>query len=126
MTNTTPMDQTTKNQDLPDKLTCEQLWEMEQNGENPTLLDVRASEDWDNGHIDYATHLPIEKIEEEAEAVLPNKSDLIITCCTLGHVGEKAAQKLQSMGYTNVKNLSGGYSGYCSREDRPEIEEAIS
>ena len=120
MTNTTPMDQTEPVQEIPDNLTCEALWSMEGLGEKPTVIDVREQDEWDAGHIDYATHLPLSKVETDAEAVLPNKNELIITCCAKGARGQKAADKLKEMGYTRVKNLSGGYTGYCGREDNPD------
>lgn len=114
------MDQTEPEEEIPDNLTCEALWSMEGLGEKPTILDVREEDEWDAGHIDYATHLPLERIEAEAEAVLPNKNELIITCCATGNRSQQAAEKLKEMGYTKVKNLSGGFTGYCGREDNPE------
>jgi len=123
MTKTTPLHQTEPEQDIPDNMTCEVLWSMEGNGEKPTILDVREEDEWEAGHIDYATHLPLSKVEIEAENVLPNKDELVITCCTTDGVGQQAADKLKEMGYTKVKNLSGGFTGYCGKEDRPEILE---
>lgn len=121
--NTTPMNQSEPQEEVPQNLTCEQFWAMEHAGERPTVLDVREEDEWESGHIDWATHLPLGKIETDAENILPNKSDTIITCCALGGRGEQAASKLREMGYTNVKNLSGGYTGYCAKDDSPEDEE---
>lgn len=121
-TNTTPINQTEPQEELPENLTCEQLWSMETTGEKPTILDVREQDEWESGHIEYATHLPLSKVETDAEHILPNKSEMIITCCARGARGQQAADKLRKMGYSNVKNLSGGYSGYCSKEDKPEVE----
>ena len=116
-TNTTPMDQTEPQEEVPANLTCEQFWNLEQKGERPTVLDVREEHEWNEGHIDWATHLPLGKIETDAEAILPNKNETIITCCALGGRGEQAAAKLKEMGYSNVKNLSGGYTGYCAKDE---------
>jgi len=121
MTNTTPINQTEKPQEIPDQMTCEQFWNIEDRGERPTVLDVREEDEWEAGHIEWATHLPLGKVAEEAEAVIPNKNELIVTCCASGGRSQTAADKLTEMGYTNVKNLSGGYTGYCGPKDNPEL-----
>ena len=113
--NTSPMTQA-ENQPLPENITCEQLWAIENAGERPTIVDVREEKEWESGHIDWATHLPLGKIANEVEQILPNKNELVITCCQLGGRGDKAAKQLKAMGYTNVKNLSGGYTGYCEKD----------
>lgn len=115
---------------LPDDLTCEALWTMEKKGERPTILDVREEDEWEEGHIEWATHLPLSKVEKEAEQIFPDKNEVIIACCSIGGKSREAVAKLKEMGYTNVKNLSGGYSGYCGIADNPDalekdIEEEI-
>lgn len=119
--NTTPMTQTESVEELPEALTCEQLYSMEKSGERPTILDVREQSKWDTGHIDWATHLPLEKVSEEIEQIMPNKNELIITCCTIGKKSGQATELLKELGYTNVKTLSGGYTGYCGIADDPEM-----
>lgn len=106
---------------LPDSITCDALRVIEDQEEKPTILDVRTEEEWDKGHIEWATHLPLDRIDEEAEQLLPNKSDLIIACCSVGGRAPQAVKMLQEKGYTNVKSLSGGYTGYCAVEE--EIDE---
>jgi rhodanese-related sulfurtransferase len=123
MTNTTPINQTEKEEEIPNNLTCEQLWSMEGSGERPTIIDVREEDEWDAGHIEWATHLPLNKIGQEAEAVLPNKNELVIMCCATGNRSQVAADQLKEMGYTNVKNLSGGYTGYCGPKDNPDTDD---
>jgi len=99
-------------------ITCENYWNREQEGEHPTTIDVRSKEEWDSGHIEHATHIPFEKIEE-VDQIFPNKNAEIIICCARGKRSELAVNRLIAMGYTNAKSLSGGYSGYCGDEDNP-------
>lgn len=113
-------------QKLPDEMTCEALWELEDKGERPTVIDIRDEEDWNKGHIDWATHLPLNRVESEAQQIFPDKNELIIACCSIGAESRKAVDKLKEMGYTNVKNLSGGYTGYCGLEDNPEVSTSDS
>lgn len=120
--NTSPMTGEEPAADIPAALTCEQLWAMEGQGEKPTILDVREQDEWDAGHVDYATHLPLGNVETDVEKILPNKNEMIIACCASGGRSAQAVEKMKELGYTNVKNLTGGYTGYCSKEKEAEVE----
>ena len=117
------MTQTEDQKKLPDALTCEQLYSMEKSGERPTIIDVREQDEWDDGHIEWATHLPLGKIKDEVEQILPDKNEVIIACCALGNLAGEAAEMMRELGYRNVKSLSGGYTGYCGIADDPEAGE---
>jgi len=104
-------------------ITCEAYWAREKIGEHPSTIDVRSKEEWEQGHIPDATHLPLEKIADEIEQVFPEKNSEIVLCCLTGDKAVDAANKLTDLGYTNVKSLSGGYSGYCGGADNPEEQE---
>ncbi len=121
--NTSPMTGEEPAPELPAALTCEQLWSMEGQGEKPTILDVREEDEWEAGHVEYATHLPLGKVETEVEKILPNKGELIIACCASGGRSAKAVEKMKELGYTNVKNLTGGFTGYCDRNKEEDVEE---
>ena len=56
-------------------ISCDAVWEMEDRGENPTILDIREQEEWDAGHIDYATHVPFSELDEKVEQLLPEKEE---------------------------------------------------
>lgn len=103
------------------EITCEEFWNIEKSGERPTVIDVREKDEYDAGHIDWATHMPLSRLSEEAEQIFPNKQEPLIVCCAIGHTSLEAVQKLQNLGYTNAKSLSGGYSGYCGGLDNPEM-----
>jgi len=105
---------------LPPDLTCDALWTLEEKGEKPTILDVREQDEWDEGHIEYATHLPLSKVEDEVESIFPDKNELVIACCALGGRSAQAVAKMKNLGYTNVHNLSGGYTGYCAKDEKSE------
>lgn len=102
------------------EITCEEFWSMEKAGERPTVIDVRESDAFEAGHIDWATHLPMSRLSQEAEQLFPNKQEPIIACCAIGQTSKRAVEELQNLGYTNVKSLSGGYSGYCGGMDNPD------
>lgn len=101
------------------EITCEQFWNIEKSGERPAVIDVRDQESYQAGHIDWATHVPMDRLNE-VEQLFPNKQEPIIVCCAIGQTSKRAVEHLQNLGYTNAKSLSGGYSGYCGGADNPE------
>ena len=75
--------------------------------EKPIVVDVRSLEEYNEGHIPNAISVPLETIENEAEAKLKNKDDLILVYCRSGRRSREAALKLIEKGYTNVIDFGG-------------------
>lgn len=71
------------------------------------ILDVRAQEEYDQGHIPGAIVIPHTAIETEAADKLPDKDQLILVYCRTGRRSKIAAQALAKMGYTNIKEFGG-------------------
>lgn len=87
-------------------------------GEPFILIDVRTKAEHDAGYIPGAINMPRGVIEFriDNEAVwdglgmyMPEKTELIVLYCKKGHRGTLAAKTLQELGYSNVKNISGGW-----------------
>ena len=78
-----------------------------------TLLDVNGSKSWKTGHIPGAIDYTAK--QAELAKVLPkNKNALIVAYCggpTCGAYA-KAAKAAKDLGYTNVKHLVAGISGW--------------
>lgn len=77
-----------------------------------TLVDVRTSAEYEEGHIPGALILPNEEIGAEPPTLLPDKDAAIIVYCRTGVRSREAAKKLVDLGYTNVYNLSGGIQNW--------------
>lgn len=71
------------------------------------VVDVRTLEEYNEGHIPNAISVPLETIENKAEAKLKNKDDLILVYCRSGRRSREAALKLIEKGYTNVIDFGG-------------------
>ena len=71
------------------------------------VVDVRTLEEYNEGHIPNAISVPLETIENEAEAKLKNKDDLILVYCRSGRRSREAALKLIEKGYANVIDFGG-------------------
>jgi rhodanese-related sulfurtransferase len=72
----------------------------------PLLLDVR--QDWETKlcRLPNAVHIPIEEIELRVEEL--NADDPIVVYCHQGVRSAAVAEYLRSLGFKDVKNLSGG------------------
>ncbi len=73
------------------------------------LLDVREKDEWRQGYIPGATHIPRGFLEMQAESRLPNKGAHVITYCAGGIRSAFAAKALQELGYTNVESANPGF-----------------
>jgi rhodanese-related sulfurtransferase len=74
--------------------------------EAPLLLDVR--QDWETQlcRLPNAVHIPIEELELRVEEL--NAQDSIVVYCHQGVRSAAVAEYLRSLGFRDVKNLSGG------------------
>ncbi len=72
----------------------------------PLLLDVREYPEFAGGHLKGAQLIPLGEIERRA-GELP-KDQPIVAMCRSGGRSAKAASKLANLGYTNVRQLTGG------------------
>lgn len=77
--------------------------------ENFTLVDVRESDEFREGFIPGAVHLPRGFLELEAEGKLPDKAAPIVTYCAGGVRSVLAARSLAELGYTQVVSAELGF-----------------
>ena len=71
------------------------------------MIDVRTQEEWDSGHIDGATHIPLDIIADNIHNFTDSKDEEILLYCRSGNRSGKAKKILDNLGYTNTKNLGG-------------------
>lgn len=81
---------------------------------NITLIDTREESEFADGHIDDATLLPRGVLEFKLNTIpaLADKSKAVLIYCRTGGRSALAAQTLQTLGYTNVLSLAGGFEGW--------------
>lgn len=73
------------------------------------LLDAREWEEYEVSHIENAIYVGYSKFNgKKFQKQYPDKEQTIVVYCSLGVRSEDIAEKLQKMGYKNVKNLYGG------------------
>jgi len=78
----------------------------------PLLIDVREQDEWDEGHIPGAVHVPRGNLESRIERSAPDRSEEIVVYCAAGNRSAYAAKTLEELGYENVRSLAPGYTGW--------------
>ncbi len=74
----------------------------------PILIDVRSDDEWATGYIDGAQHIWINDFVNHLADLPADKNAPIVVYCQSGYRGGIAAVIMNVLGYTNVRNLSGG------------------
>ncbi|MDF9828891.1 NADPH-dependent 2,4-dienoyl-CoA reductase/sulfur reductase-like enzyme/rhodanese-related sulfurtransferase [Parabacteroides sp. PF5-6] len=77
-----------------------------------TILDVRTAEECIRGMIPGAINIPIEELRDRLAEIPADKAVYIY--CAVGLRGYLATNILRANGYTQVRNLSGGYKTYSA------------
>ena len=77
------------------------------------LIDVRSPEEWSNGHLPGAKHIPLAALPDSLDEL--DKSVPIVLHCKGGGRSSIAASFLQSHGIANVANLAGGYEAWVKQ-----------
>ena len=80
--------------------------------DRPALIDVREKNEWDEGYIPGAVHVPRGYLEQRIESRVPDRTTPVLIYCAGGHRSLFAGQTLHEMGYTNVQSLRGGFTAW--------------
>jgi molybdopterin/thiamine biosynthesis adenylyltransferase/rhodanese-related sulfurtransferase len=75
----------------------------------PLFVDVREREEWEEGHIPGAVHIPRGSLESRIEATAPDRDRAIVVYCSSGNRSAFAAKTLDELGYADVRSLAGGF-----------------
>jgi molybdopterin/thiamine biosynthesis adenylyltransferase/rhodanese-related sulfurtransferase len=75
-------------------------------------LDVREQDEWDEGHIPGAIHVPRGNLESRIERVVPDHGQRVVIYCAAGNRSAFAAKTLEELGYEDVASLAGGFADW--------------
>jgi len=78
----------------------------------PLLLDVREQDEWQEGHLPGAVHIPRSNLESRVETLIPDRSREIVVYCAVGARSAFAAKSLTELGYDNVVSMAGGFTDW--------------
>ena len=83
-----------------------------------TLIDVRESTEWEEGHLPGAVHVPRGFLESRIETAVPEHDRPLVLYCAGGVRSALAARQLAELGYTNVASMTSGFQGWKSEGRR--------
>ena len=94
-----------------DEITPQDLKARLDGNDRPVLLDVR--DDWETKlcRLDNALHIPMEELEFRTDEL--NPADDIVVYCHHGVRSAAVADYLRRLGFTRVRNLSGGLDAWA-------------
>ncbi len=77
----------------------------------PLLLDVREPWEYEHCHLEHSKLVPMRQIPDHAVQLDPTQETVII--CHHGIRSRQVAQYLESLGFTNLINLTGGVEAWA-------------
>ncbi|RYD30891.1 MAG: rhodanese-like domain-containing protein [Verrucomicrobiaceae bacterium] len=86
-----------------------------------TVIDVNGTDSWKSGHV--PTAIDFEANEAKLATLLPKEKDaLVVAYCGGPSCGayKAAAKKAEELGYTNVKHMAAGISGWKEAKEKLE------
>lgn len=78
------------------------------NQENCTVVDVRPSAEYKQGHIIGAQNISMTEVAEKADRISKDNNAPLLVYCKNGTQAPTAANQLKQAGYTHVYVLAGG------------------
>ena len=94
--------------DCPGTISAQSLYD---NLDDYTVIDIRSTEDYDNGHIAGAYHSSLGTLLTDVGSTIPTDKPLVVACYT-GQSAGHAKFALEMMGYEDTKTLLWGMSSW--------------
>jgi molybdopterin/thiamine biosynthesis adenylyltransferase/rhodanese-related sulfurtransferase len=95
-----------------DEIDVERARDLQAGPTPPLFLDVREREEWDEGHLPGARHIPRGWLESRIEQAVPDRGRPIVIYCAAGNRSAFAAKTLEELGYQDVASLAGGINDW--------------
>jgi len=96
----------------------------ERNG--AVLVDVRERDEWEEGHIPGAIHIPRGNLESRIENAVPDRSSKVVLYCASGARSAFSAKALGELGYEDVSSLVGGFTDWKRNGYEVELPRSLS
>jgi rhodanese-related sulfurtransferase len=80
----------------------------------PFVLDVRRQDEFDAGHIEFATLIPLAELDGRISELPQDLNAPMLVYCAVGIRGNFGLTYLKFLGYTNVRNIRGGFGAWTA------------
>lgn len=77
------------------------------------LVDVRQTEEWAQGHVPGARHIPLGELDRRVRE-LPQDAEVLLLCAR-GNRGARATALLQRTGFPPAASVAGGIVAWAER-----------
>ena len=94
------------------EVTIDEAYRALRSDQPPLVMDVRERDEFEEGAIKDAVHVPRGYLELRIENVAPDRSQPIVLYCAGGVRSALAARSLEELGYENVSSLAGGFGAW--------------
>jgi rhodanese-related sulfurtransferase len=102
------------------EISCDELAQKLESGTREfVLIDVRENDEFRGGHLPGARGIGRGVLEYHIADEVPDTDTEIVLYCRGGNRSALAADALQTMGYTRVQSLRGGWREWTQNESRP-------
>ncbi len=78
------------------------------NQEDAITLDVREDQEYAQGHVINAVHIPLGLLDKRLHELEPHKDKPIVVYCRTGQRSAQAGVQLRQQGFTRIYKLGGG------------------
>jgi len=75
-------------------------------------VDIREIDEWQEGHLPEAIHVPRGNLESRIETAVPDKATPVVLYCASGNRSVFGAKTLNELGYDHVYSLAGGFTDW--------------
>lgn len=96
------------------------LQNLRKNERNLHIVEVLSEDQYQKAHLPDAVNIPLgPNFEEQAKAEIPDNSEpVVVYCADLDcNASEKAAERLEAIGYTNVKDYAEGKRDWSESDE---------
>ena len=108
-----------------DEIAAETARELFEGSQPPLVVDVRRRDEWDEGHIPGAVHIPRGSLESRIEKATPDRERPVVVYCSVGERSAFAARTLGELGYEDVSSLNGGFTEWKRNGFPIQVDRAL-
>ena len=94
------------------RVSAVQLKKLQKDGKELAILDPREEGTYGLAHLLHAVNIPLSKLELNVELLVPRRSTRIVLADGGEGTAERAAVRLEELGYSNLAVLKGGYEAW--------------
>lgn len=95
-------------------ITPAELHQRQQAGETLTIIDVRETWEYEEAPMPGAQNIPLNSLPDQLDNLDELKDQEVIVHCKSGNRSASAKAFLTQQGFTNVRNLLGGFQAYSA------------